>query len=226
MSNTKALNELESAKLLNSYGINMVQSVVLHSADEIDAAAETLGFPVVMKVLSDDILHKTDAGCVMLDLHDAASMKTAYTTILANAKAYAPEARIQGVLAQQMLPKGLEVLLGVSTDPQFGPVVMVGLGGILVELLNATSVRILPITRDDAIDMINETPLKKLFAGFRGIQYDREEVIEALLHLSDLVEKNPDIREIDINPLMLYGNGKKATGVDAMVVYAAPSEKL
>ena len=217
---TIALNERESSRLLEQSGISMVRSCVLQegTAAACEAAAKDLGFPMAMKILSDDILHKTDAGCVVLDVKSVAEMGPAYETILANAKKNAPDARIQGVLAEQMMPKGFEVLLGVSTDPQFGHVIMVGLGGILVELIHAVSLRVLPITREDAQEMIDETPLAKACRGLRGVQYDREEIVQALLSLSRLIEEQPDIREIDINPFMMYGGGRRATGVDAMVV--------
>jgi len=217
---TKALNELESGRLLESCGIRMARSVLLteNQSGLLAQVAQELGFPVVMKVLSDDILHKTDAGCVVLNVGSVEEMGTAYETILSNAANHAPNARIQGILVQQMLPKGLEVLLGVGTDPQFGHVIMIGLGGILVELLQAVSLRVLPITRRDAEEMIDETPLKKACEGLRGVRYDREELVSALLSLSGLVEKHPDITEIDVNPLLLYGDGRSPAGVDAVVV--------
>ena len=223
---TRALNELESGKLLQSCGLNMVRSILLTegSREELERAAAETGFPVVMKVLSDDILHKTDAGCVILNVGSTEKMQEAYKTILANARAFRADARIQGVLVQQMLPKGLEVLLGVSTDPQFGHVIMAGLGGVLVELLQAVSLRVLPITRTDAEEMIDETPLKKACEGLRGVRYDRGQLVSALLNLSELVQSHPEIREIDLNPLMLYGEGQKATGVDAVVVLENPEQ--
>ena len=161
--NTVALNERDSSSLLSSCGVRMVASVLLDKPDRaaFEAASRQLGFPVAMKVLSDDILHKTDVGCVVLNVTDVDGMQAAYDTIMANAAKNAPGARVQGVLAEQMLPKGFEVLLGVSTDPQFGHVIMAGLGGVLVELLHAVSLRVLPITRQDAEDMIDETPLAK-----------------------------------------------------------------
>jgi succinyl-CoA synthetase beta subunit len=216
----KALNELESARLLTDAGIRLVPSVVLTEKAEtlFRKTAEDLGFPVVMKILSDDILHKTDMGCVQLNITSVAEMEQAYDTILENARRNAPEARIQGILVQKMLPKGFEILLGVSTDPQFGQVIMAGLGGIYVELLRAVSMRVIPITRADAEEMINETPLKKACQGLRGVQYDREEIVDALLKLSALCESHPEIAEIDINPFILYGGGQDAVGVDAMVV--------
>lgn len=217
----RAMNELESGRLLNRYGIPVVQSVVLSSGEEkeLEKAAEALGFPVAMKILSDDILHKTDLGCVRLQVESTGEMSEAYKEILANARAGAPEAKLQGVLVQQMLPKGFEVLLGVSTDPQFGSVIMVGLGGIYVELLQAVSLRVLPIGRTDAEEMIEETPLGKVYReGLRGVHYDKEELIEALLCMSRLVSEHPEITEIDVNPFVLFGDGRKAVGVDAMVV--------
>ena len=216
----KALNELKSGKLLNDYGIPVVVSEFLTdgSGEAIAAAAAKTGFPAVMKILSEDILHKTDLGCVKLIITDEAEMKAAYEEILANAKKGAPNARIQGVLVQQMLPKGFEVLLGISTDPQFGRVIMVGLGGIYVELLQAVSLRILPITRTDALQMLEETPLAKACEGLRGVTYDREEIVDALMNLSRLAVSHPEITEIDINPFVLFGDGRKAAGVDAMVV--------
>ena len=210
--NTVALNERDSSSLLSSCGVRMVASVLLDKPDRaaFEAASRQLGFPVAMKVLSDDILHKTDVGCVVLNVTDVDGMQAAYDTIMANAAKNAPGARVQGVLAEQMLPKGFEVLLGVSTDPQFGHVI--------VELLHAVSLRVLPITRQDAEDMIDETPLAKACQGLRGQQYRREEIVEALMCLSRLVEEHPEITEVDINPLMLYGDGRPATAVDAMVV--------
>lgn len=218
--NTVALNERDSSSLLSSCGVRMVASVLLDKPDRaaFEAASRQLGFPVAMKVLSDDILHKTDVGCVVLNVTDVDGMQAAYDTIMANAAKNAPGARVQGVLAEQMLPKGFEVLLGVSTDPQFGHVIMAGLGGVLVELLHAVSLRVLPITRQDAEDMIDETPLAKACQGLRGQQYRREEIVKALMCLSRLVEEHPEITEVDINPLMLYGDGRPATAVDAMVV--------
>lgn len=215
----RSLNELESARLLSAAGVNMVKSVVLTESSDavLRQTAEALGFPVVMKVLSDDILHKTDLGCVYLNIQSVEEMRGAYGAILENARKNAPVARVQGIVVQQMLTKGFEVLLGVSTDPQFGQVLMVGLGGIYVELLKAVSMRVVPISWADAEQMIDETPLKAACAGLRGVHYDREEIVEALLSLSKLCQQHPEIREVDVNPFILYGD-RKATAVDAMVI--------
>lgn len=216
----KAYNEIESAKYLADNGICTVKSMILTEGTEAEfaSAAAELGFPAVMKILSDDILHKTDAGCVVLNIRSEQEMAAAYGRIMENALAYKADARIQGVVAEQMIPPGLEALVGVSTDPQFGQVLMVGLGGVLVELLKAVSMRIIPVSRADAEEMLDETPLAQACKGLRGTVYDREEIIDILLKVSAMVEKDPAIREIDINPLMLYGDGRKATAVDAVVI--------
>ena len=215
-----ALNEWDSARFLEKAGIQTAHSVILTDAsiNTLQRTAEKLGFPVVMKVLSDDILHKTDAGCVCLNIGTVEEMADAYHTILLNAAKHALSAKIQGVLVQQMLPRGFEVLLGVSTDPQFGQVLVAGLGGIYVELLKSVSMRVVPIEQEDAQEMIDETPLKLACEGLRGVQYSREEIVEALLGLSKLCQDHPEISEIDINPFILYGDGRKATAVDAMVI--------
>ena len=216
----KAYNEIESAAYLAENGICMVKSRILTegSAEEIAAAAAELGFPAVMKILSDDILHKTDAGCVVLNIRSEEEMAAAYEKIMANALAFRADARLQGVVAEQMIPSGLEALVGVSTDPQFGQVLMVGLGGVLVELLKAVSLRVIPVSRADAEEMLDETPLAQACKGLRGSVYNREEIIDILMKVSAMVEKDPAIREIDINPLMLYGDGRPATAVDAVVI--------
>ena len=197
-----------------------MKSVVLTEGSDatLKQTAEDLGFPVVMKVLSDDILHKTDLGCRLpgnpfCGRNAWGLWRPLWRTPAKNA----PSARVQGVVVQQMLPKGFEVLLGVSTDPQFGQVQIVGLGGIYVEPLKAVSMRMVPISRADAEQMIDETPLKMVCKGLRGVHYNREEIVETLLNLSKLCQKHPEIREVDVNPFILYGD-RKATAVDAMVI--------
>ncbi len=216
----RAYNEMDSAKYLSENGIPVVKSVVLTEGSDIELSdvSEKLGFPLVMKILSDDILHKTDAGCVKLNIVSTDEMKLAYAEIIANAKAYKPDAVIQGVVCEQMIPTGLEALIGVSTDPQFGQVVMVGLGGVLVELLKAVSMRVIPVSKHDAEEMIDETPLGIACNGYRGSTYNKDELVDLILRVSDMVERDPAIREVDINPLMIYGDGRNAVAVDAVVI--------
>ncbi len=216
---TRTLNELDASRLLLSYGISMTKSALCTNPAELSTIAEAIAFPVAMKILSADIPHKTETGCVRLSLKSLAELQTAYGEILQNAARNAPSARIEGVLIQHMQPEGLQVIFGVHRDPQFGAVAVFGLGGIYVELLKAVSMRLLPITRTDALEMIEETPLAKVFQGARGKEYDREEVVAVLLGLSKLLGEHPEIREIDINPFILYEqNSAPCCGVDAIVV--------
>lgn len=215
----RTLNELEASKLLSSYGIPMTKSVLCSDREQLPQMADRVGFPVAMKILSADIPHKTEAGCVRLSLKSLAEMESAYDEILVNAARNAPAARIEGIIIQHMQAEGLQVIFGVHRDPQFGPVVIFGLGGIYVELLKAVSMRLLPVSRTDALEMIEETPLAKVFQGARGKQYNREEVVAVLLGLSKLLGEHPEIREIDINPFILYEhNSIPCCGVDAIVV--------
>lgn len=215
----RTLNELDASGLLSSHGIPMTESILCRERVRLPEIADILGFPVVMKVLSADIQHKTDAGCVRLSIGSLAEMETAYDEILASASKNAPLARIDGVIVQRMQTEGLQVIFGVNRDQQFGPIVVFGIGGIYVELLKAISMRLLPITRTDALEMIEETPFAKIFQGVRGKHYDKEEVVTVLLSLSKLLGEHPEIREIDINPFILYEqNSAKCCGVDALVV--------
>lgn len=211
------LNEMDARNFLEKYGVPMVKSAVGHSENEAETIAISMNFPVVMKVLSSQILHKTEAGCVFLNVKDAAQVKQVYRTILENAAAYNPDAVVDGVLIQEMAPSGLEVMVGMKHDPQFGPVIVAGTGGIYVEIFKDVSLRLLPITRRDARAMIEETKLVQILRGARGTVYDEEALIQVLLRLSELALANPSVQEVDINPLFLYPKGQGACGVDALI---------
>lgn len=213
----KFLNELEASKLLSSYGIPMIKSIVCQTKEEVALEAEKLQFPLVMKVLSSDIQHKTDAGCVFLGINSIDHAKEAFDNILNNAKAYYNKAKIDGVLIQEMAPKGLEVILGMKRDPQFGPLVIVGTGGIYVEVFKDTSLRLIPLSYYDAEEMIKETKLYQMIQGVRGVKYDLKCLIETILKLSELIQNENEIKEIDINPFFLYEEGKGGLGVDALI---------
>lgn len=212
------LNELEAGNLLTKYGIPMVKSAVSHSEEDAKEKAEAMDFPVVMKILSSDILHKTEAGCVITNITDAKQVKEAYCEIIRNAQTHCKDATIEGVLIQEMAEKGLEVIVGMKHDPQFGPVILAGTGGIYVEVFEDISLRLLPITRQEAKAMLEETKLIKILRGARGTVYDEDALIDILLRLSDMALVNPLICEIDVNPLFLYETGKGAKGVDALIV--------
>ena len=181
------------------------------------AAARELGFPVVLKIVSPDILHKSDAGGVKVRLADAAAVSAAYREMMAAVAARVPGARVQGVLVAPSAPEGLECIVGMTRDPQFGPALMFGLGGIFVELLKDVSFRVLPVTRSDAEEMVREIRGWPLLQGLRGSgPRDVAAVVEFLVRTAELVERNPEIREIDVNPLRVYERG--ALALDARVI--------
>jgi acetyltransferase len=190
------------------------------SAEAAVEAATRLGFPVVLKVDSPDILHKTEAGVVRLNLRGAAQVRAAYAEILARAKAYAPQARIIGVSVQEMVGEGVEVIVGVSCDPQLGPVLLFGSGGVMVEVYNDVALRRCPITRREAQAMIAEVKGARLLQGFRGQRAgDVEALADTLVRVSHLaMYMEGHLAELDINPLMVLPSGQGVKAVDALVV--------
>ena len=196
-------------------------SVRANSAEEAVRAAEQLGFPVALKVDSPDILHKTEAGVVRLNLGDAAQVRTAYAEILANAKTHAPQARITGVSVQEMVGDGVEVIVGVSCDPQLGPVLLFGTGGVMVEIYNDVALRRCPITRAEAQSMIAEVKGARLLQGFRGRPpADIEALADTMVRVSHLaMHMEGHLAELDINPLMVLPSGQGVKAVDALVVF-------
>jgi len=211
------LTEVESKELLKSAGIDVVDTRLATSKEEAISISQQLGFPVVLKIASPDIVHKSDDGGVKLGLNDANQVGEAYDQILGAIRQKHPKARVQGVAVQKMARPGVEVIIGMSKDAQFGPVLMFGLGGILVEVLKDVSFRIVPLSRRDAAEMLREIKGYPLLEGYRGQEaVDISHLEELLLKVSDFVEKNPEIRELDLNPVFAYGDG--AIAVDARVI--------
>jgi acyl-CoA synthetase (NDP forming) len=211
------LTEIESKELLGGAGIPTTRIELATSRRQAAAIAKELGFPVVLKIHSPDIIHKTDVGGVKLGLATATAVGKAYDEIMASVKARVPSARVEGVTVQPMARHGTEVIIGMSKDPQFGPVLMFGLGGVLVEILKDVSFRIVPITRRDANQMITEIKGFPLLQGYRGSEPASITALEdMLLKLSDFVEKHPEIKEVDLNPIFAYKDG--ALAVDARVI--------
>jgi len=219
-SRERSLTESLSKEILRAYGIPVTREKLAHSAAEAVAAAEEMGYPVVLKVESPDILHKTEAGGVVLNLENRAAVEKAYDLIIKRARSYKPAARLEGVLVQEMLPPGLEVILGMKRDPIFGPTILFGLGGIYVELLKDVALRVAPLREEDAREMIAEIQGKALLDGVRGQPpRDREALVEILMRLSRMaVELGDEIAELDINPLILYPEGEGAVAADALIV--------
>jgi acetyltransferase len=172
--------------------------------DDAIRVANEIGYPVVMKINSPDILHKSDLGGIRLDLNDAASVRQAYQEMISTVQTKMPNARIEGVLIEATAPKGQEVIIGMKRDPGFGPVMMFGLGGIFVELFKDVSFRVSPLTRNDAYDMIQSTRAGKFLTGYRGQKpADLDAVVDTILRLSQLALNFEEIEEIEINPLLV-----------------------
>jgi acyl-CoA synthetase (NDP forming) len=211
------LTEVESKELLKEAGIPVVEAKLARSKKEAVAISKEMGFPVVLKISSPDVVHKSDSGGVKLGLTNATQVGKAYSQITSSVKQAYPEARIDGVSVQTMAPPGVEVIVGMSKDPQFGPVLMFGLGGILVEVLKDVSFRIVPVTERDAREMIKEIKGYPVLQGYRGQKPASIPALEQLIvKVSQFVEKNPQIKELDLNPIFAYPD--KAVAVDARII--------
>ena len=210
------LGEQEAREVVSACGLRVPESRLATNLEEAVDEAEALGYPLVMKVSSPDILHKSDMGGVKVGLADAADVLHAYRGIRDNVKRRMPRADVHGVLVQQMITGGKEVILGMNRDPQFGPLIMFGLGGIYVEVLKDVSFRLAPLTQTDADQMIREIKSFALLRGVRGEPpADLAAIADALLRLSQLAVDFPEIVEMDINPLIAFPKGKGAVALDA-----------
>ena len=216
-----AIGDSEAWTVLESYGFRVPKSRLAESAEEAISIAEEIGYPVVMKIASPDILHKTDVGGVRLNIRSANDVRDSYDLMVYRAGRYVPGARIWGCQVQQMVNGGREILLGMSRDPQFGPLVAFGLGGIYVEALKDVSFRVAPFSREEAEEMIREIRSYRLLEGVRGeAAVDHEALIESLLAISRLVTDFPEILELDINPLMVFEKGRGSMAIDMRLVLA------
>ena len=212
------LTSEEALEVVRAYGIGISTSELARTAEEASRLAERIGFPVALKIASQDILHKSDAGGVRLGLRRAEEVPSEFEDIVRRAKEYAPEAKIDGVLIQEMVTEGKEVILGASRDPSFGPLIMFGLGGIYVEMLRDVSYRLAPLALEDTTLMIRETRGFPMLAGARGEPpSDIGAVQDAILRVSQLVVDFPCISEMDINPLKVFRAGEGAKAVDARI---------
>jgi acetyl-CoA synthetase (ADP-forming) len=213
----KALLETEAKTICMEYAIPVTKFKLAKTESEAAEFAEELGFPVVLKIVSPDIIHKSDAGGVMVNLKSNVEVQDAYRKILENAKKYKATAKIAGVLVQEMAPQSTEVIIGAIKDPQFGQTLMFGLGGIFVELLKDVTFKIAPITREDAHEMVTEVKAYPLLKGYRNTPpADIDAIINILLSTSKLIMDYPEIKELDLNPIMAYADGAKT--VDARII--------
>lgn len=217
------LGELEGLDILKCYGFNVLPTRLAENRQSAADIAESIGFPVVMKIVSPQILHKSDAGGVKVGLKTTDDVKTAFDQMMADAKAYSPDADIQGVLIQQMAPSGKEIILGSNRYPIFGPLIMFGFGGIFVEVFKDVAFRLAPIGRNEARRMVKQIQAYKLLEAFRGQpEADIETVEKLLVSLSNMVIAHPEIREMDINPLLVHAKGKGATVADCRMILEVP----
>lgn len=211
------LDEYQAGKLLSEAEIPVVKSIKCKDYQDIKNAVEKIGFPVVLKILSPDILHKTEAGCIITNIDNSNNLKKVYEKILKNAKEFNNQADIKGVIVQEMVSNGLELIIGVSYDQQFGPVLMFGHGGIYVEVYKDISFRLLPVKTRDIKEMIQETKVYEIIKGVRGENYNLKYLENVIKKVAKLVKTDNDIKEIDINPFILFPDGSGGKAVDALV---------
>ncbi len=217
------LGELDGLEVLKCYGFNTLETTLAENKDKAVEIANNAGYPVVMKIVSSQIIHKSDAGGVKVGLNNAEEVRHTYDEIVSNAKQFDPEAQIDGVLIQKVAPSGREIIMGVNRYPIFGPLIMFGFGGIFVEIFKDVVFRIAPIGRNNAARMIRNVKVFPLLNGYRGKpQVDIETLQKLLVSLSDLVMDHPEIRELDINPLLVHREGEGATVADVRIILSEP----
>jgi acyl-CoA synthetase (NDP forming) len=211
------LFEDEAKALCGLYGLPVTRIEVVEAEDDAVRVAEGFGFPVVLKIVSPQVLHKSDAGGVLINIRDAEGVRKGYKKIIENVKARVPDAEITGILVQEMAPDGTQVIVGSTKDPTFGSTIMFGLGGIFVEVLKDVSFRLVPITRVDAEEMVREIKAYKILEGVRGMPpADQETILDILIRTSEMLVECPEIKELDLNPILVYEKGAKI--VDARII--------
>jgi acetyltransferase len=214
--NRDRLYELEVHDVLQAYGFTQPKSLFARTSEEAVAAAKGIGYPVVMKIISPQIVHKSDMGGVKINLNSKKEVENAFFDITTRVRNIMPAAHISGVMIQEMVPKGKEVIMGITKDPQFGHMIMFGLGGIYVEVLKDISFRIVPLSQEDAHEMLRETKTFPLLRGVRGeAEADIEAIQKSLLILSQMAVDFPQIIEADINPLLARQRGEGVVAIDA-----------
>ncbi len=211
------LLEPEAKKICMEYGIPVTKFEVATNEEEAAKFAEEIGYPVVMKVVSADILHKSDMGGVILNIKDENDVRSAYRRILANVSSRNPNAKVVGILIEEMASPSVEVIVGAIKDPQFSSTLMFGLGGVFVEILKDVTFRVAPINEHDAREMIAELKAYPILKGYRGQPpADVEAIVNILLNVSKLVTDYPEIKELDLNPVKVYEKGART--VDARII--------
>ena len=213
----KNLTESEAREVLSHYGVPVVKGEVADSFDKALATANKIGYPIAMKVVSKDVIHKSDVGGVVVDIKNEKELKLAYNQILRNVRMNKPSAQMDGVFVQEMITGGYEVIIGGKIDQTFGHVILFGFGGIFVEIFNDVSFRIVPIRKEDALDMIEETKATKILKGYRGRKpADINALVSLLMKTSKMLQENSEIKELDINPVFALHD--RAVAADARII--------
>ena len=212
----KFLLEYEAKTVCKEYGIPVTELKIAKTAEEAAEYSEEIGYPTVLKIISADVIHKVDVG-VILNVGNSKDAKKAYNKIVENVKKHKPDAKIEGILVQEMAPSATEVIVGAIKDAQFGPTLMFGLGGTFVEIMKDVSFRIAPIKEDDARQMISEVKAYPILLGYRGQPpRDIDTIVKIILNTSRMVMEHQDIKELDLNPVIVYEKGAKT--VDARII--------
>ncbi len=213
------LYDHEAFKLLEICGFPTPKTAVAKSVEDAISIADSIGYPVVLKVLSPQVIHKSDVGGVLLNIRSPEEVREGFNKILNSVKNHIPTAEIYGILVQEMLPSGLETIIGSTRDPIFGPVMVFGLGGVFVEVLRDVSFRIAPVEYEEALEMIKEVRSSKILAGFRGSPArDVKALADIIVKLSKIMVEIPEIKEVDLNPVIVYEEGKGAKIADARFI--------
>jgi len=212
------VGETEAKKILKAYGFDIPKGEICVSVDQAVEMAEYIGYPVAMKIVSRDIIHKSDIGGVKINLQDSEAVRDAYDLMMMRIKRLLPDIRLEGVYVEEMASKGREVILGMSRDPQFGPMMMFGLGGIFVEVMKDVSFNLAPITKSEAMQMLETTRSYEYLSGIRGqAAVDIESIAIGLQRMSQLVTDFPQIKEMDINPFIVGTMGVQSVAADARI---------
>jgi acetyltransferase len=220
------LTQVEADEILRCYGFPVLRGELVREKADLARAVESVGLPVVMKIISQDILHKSDAGGVKLNVASAAEAETAWDEIMTSARSFNPEAEIDGILVERMAPKGVEVILGSTRDPRFGPIIMFGLGGMFVETLKDVTFRLAPMWEVSAEIMLHSIKSYSFLKGVRGNPpADIDSIKDCILRLSQMVTNHPEIVELDINPLLVFPEGEGCVVADSRIALKSRKSK-
>ena len=215
--NRSILTEIEAKQIFTAAGIKCTDTRLARTKDEAVSISNDIGYPVVLKISAVEVTHKSDAGGVKVNLADEADVKEAFDDIIMSVKKAYPDTELEGVSVQAMAKPGTEIIIGMTKDPQFGPVIMFGLGGVMVEMLKDVTFRTIPLKKDDAVSMIKGIKGYKLLQGYRGQEpADIDSLSDMIVSISDFIDKTPEIKEADMNPVFVYKDG--AVVADARIV--------